>query len=1124
MVYKINHFDKSHNINHSGPDLLYILLNAPLPRSEYFPYAKTQAQIGNAAVFIYIGPDYNYEVKEKFATRYPHSFFFQDLEQLQEIGFSEESEMTMRFNAMPVLVMFGGVTHKFVDDDFDISVATLLHEIQHHSDLYVLGLPVVDEDLRYLWQPRKLRYDIQKQTTLKYLNYPTGYEKFVGKLCFQADGGMSGLRLFRSVAIFKELFKGVYLRRHPNPAIAFDAIESEEMRAKEVKAQAANDLVLLDIAIQERSVPQHICFSRPAYENHYLNHADLTIAQRSYFSESNEQFACGNFASVLSEFFGSDEGLRMGEEDISDILEIKSDEYSELVIQNTSKHSEFALPYQRFHYANNKGSDKPFVSFFCYKSAMEKLLSVFENSGESGFESQVLIQKIEDSDSESQDAPNSSDLTDFSETALWNAERIMVQYFCPEKSNISSKNHRLSSLCENIEQGIKQSMLLELGANVHIWVTVYGASGRCNLKNACQSFPNDACVREYDDLGETGTEQGARSYFCQKNVDKLFNSKVTVRHSVSRESIENRAKLAKTHDNDIKIHFIGCSDPRSPDTAFYKPEVGLELLQDRKEVMLLNGGTNEECIKLIAAYISQNPDVTHFGVFAPNLLHGTLSEEWKSEVKKSILETEDQETNPSPENHNVPNTKQHAYFFPIEKEDGSYLHTCRALRVKYWKAQYYEKDSAGTMNRVRFNENLNSIIKFDNMNAHSRCFTGAAMRIYSKELALKMKQQFVLYLGRHDVMKNELPNMFETDEDYEMDGREVAITSPSHYKKHDSMENSLTFLVTLDLMLETILKMQSNLRAEVSQLAEDNDVKTHYLTELPVPEAEWYLEPAKIINPSEDQDATENKLPKGRLSKVAADVFQVEAIKNDDHFHIRCMRGLNWFQISSRGVVGSYCFRRVIDRHVKFLLDYWVNIRGYQAMPEEGTLLSIFRNGETSGFPWDSDFDLKFYTEEDMDRKLFKKELEEHINSTALMPTQAWNFDGCGADHYFLIRIPNITHHVGDVYFNHKKPRSQNPWKLKLFDFPEMSISQHHLEHIYFDRYHGPTEKRFGDSGTVLQCWSEWHNACLPNCSGEQGEICEFDDNFVHIDNWELPETEVAFWPRKRRPGVEGYM
>lgn len=69
------------------------------------------------------------------------------------------------------------------------------------------------------------------------------------------------------------------------------------------------------------------------------------------------------------------------------------------------------------------------------------------------------------------------------------------------------------------------------------------------------------------------------------------------------------------------------------------------------------------------------------------------------------------------------------------------------------------------------------------------------------------------------------------------------------------------------------------------------------------------------------------------------------------------------------------------------------------------------------------------------------------------------------------------------------------------------------MEHIYFDRYHAPVEKRFGDHGTKLTCWTA-HTACLPSCANveDDGKGCEFEDRFVHVSNWDRPETDNLFW------------
>ena len=58
----------------------------------------------------------------------------------------------------------------------------------------------------------------------------------------------------------------------------------------------------------------------------------------------------------------------------------------------------------------------------------------------------------------------------------------------------------------------------------------------------------------------------------------------------------------------------------------------------------------------------------------------------------------------------------------------------------------------------------------------------------------------------------------------------------------------------------------------------------------------------------------------------------------------------------------------------------------------------------------------------------------------------------CGTDDYVLIRTPRVMHHVGDLYFKNDVGLEENPWRLELFDGIEMSITQGHMEHIYFDR------------------------------------------------------------------------
>lgn len=248
---------------------------------------------------------------------------------------------------------------------------------------------------------------------------------------------------------------------------------------------------------------------------------------------------------------------------------------------------------------------------------------------------------------------------------------------------------------------------------------------------------------------------------------------------------------------------------------------------------------------------------------------------------------------------------------------------------------------------------------------------------------------------------------------------------------------------------------------------------------------------------------------------------------------------------------------------MRFVTTWWVDTQKQQAIPEEGTLLALWRNGEMGVLPWDFDFDLKFYsssTDGNYAKHNFLKKLQEVLNVTFSPPVdnkhngdmghfvptaetvdyrpvfvssphtswpqkrdilqslEVWNFNGCGVDNYFLIRIPSIMHHIGDIYHQHQVPAENSPWKIaKLFGLKrKLSVSPDHMEHVYFETYSGPVEKIFGDHGSPLQCFSEGHNACLPDCVSQPVQGCEFEDNFVHVDTWDPPESEVWFWPMPR--------
>jgi len=240
-------------------------------------------------------------------------------------------------------------------------------------------------------------------------------------------------------------------------------------------------------------------------------------------------------------------------------------------------------------------------------------------------------------------------------------------------------------------------------------------------------------------------------------------------------------------------------------------------------------------------------------------------------------------------------------------------------------------------------------------------------------------------------------------------------------------------------------------------------------------------------------------LSSASLSEHLSTKYQIEVARfSETHFE-RCLPGSNWFQVAQKGLVSPWCFRRDVAKAFRDVHAWWTALdpeRNF-VVPEEGTFLSLFRNGATGIMPWDSDFDVKLYTEWP------RFTTEEFINLTKLQDFQklqieAYAYDGCGQDSYVLLRRPNITHHIGDCYVSGGQFFAKHPWRARLFGGVEVRLSAEHLEHIFFTRYRTPTRKLFGD-GIPLQCHHAGHNACLPDCRDE-ALPCEFEDHFVHLD------------------------
>eukprot|EP00928_Gymnodinium_smaydae_P031226 TRINITY_DN22988_c0_g1_i1.p1 TRINITY_DN22988_c0_g1~~TRINITY_DN22988_c0_g1_i1.p1 ORF type:complete len:1147 (+),score=90.07 TRINITY_DN22988_c0_g1_i1:37-3477(+) len=225
---------------------------------------------------------------------------------------------------------------------------------------------------------------------------------------------------------------------------------------------------------------------------------------------------------------------------------------------------------------------------------------------------------------------------------------------------------------------------------------------------------------------------------------------------------------------------------------------------------------------------------------------------------------------------------------------------------------------------------------------------------------------------------------------------------------------------------------------------------------------------------------------------------QVESVDILGALSERCLPGSNWFQVAQKGLVAPWCFRRDVTRTFRSVHAWWTSLDPQRnfVIPEEGTFLSLFRNGASGMLPWDSDFDAKLYTEGSLTVGDFMNLTRQP--SFLSLELEAYDYKGCGQDSYILLRRPNITHHIGDLYIKGGQPLDASPWRANLFG-TVVRVSPAHMDHIFFNRYRTPVRKLFGTDGLPLKCYHPNHNACLPDCTDE-GQPCEFEDDFVHVD------------------------
>lgn len=282
----------------------------------------------------------------------------------------------------------------------------------------------------------------------------------------------------------------------------------------------------------------------------------------------------------------------------------------------------------------------------------------------------------------------------------------------------------------------------------------------------------------------------------------------------------------------------------------------------------------------------------------------------------------------------------------------------------------------------------------------------------------------------------------------------------------------------------------TTLQSLLSQVESDPEKPWNWLLEL---DLQIHHAKIKAVSCADGPVPEVDYLPQISLTQHVSHKHQVEMADFDGRREVSCIKGANWFEVARKGLVAPYCFRRDVMKAFRQLRQWWTSLDARNFLvPEEGTFLALFRNGDAGIMPWDSDFDVKLYTEQDITMEGFMNRTMEPAFQS--MQIEAYAYDGCGQDSYVLLRQANITHHIGDAYVRGSQRR--HPWRARLFG-TEISLSPEHLEHIFFTRYRTPVAKLFGD-GIALQCFLQGHNACMPDCR-DPNLPCDFEDNFVHV-------------------------
>ncbi|CAE8681726.1 unnamed protein product, partial [Polarella glacialis] len=255
-------------------------------------------------------------------------------------------------------------------------------------------------------------------------------------------------------------------------------------------------------------------------------------------------------------------------------------------------------------------------------------------------------------------------------------------------------------------------------------------------------------------------------------------------------------------------------------------------------------------------------------------------------------------------------------------------------------------------------------------------------------------------------------------------------------------------------------------------------------------------------------------LPHVRLGSLFAISHQIEAatwLPAPAKPQVRCLvlsPELARRLVAVQGLVTPWCFRRALHAAIEAISGWWqAQMPGNIVVPVAGTLLGVIRGQRP--MPWDHDADLVLASQHEFNFRMHIPWISSSLSDLGCKMrkgTYAADLGLFSAE--ISCRDSEGVEASVDVFFPcGKNEPVMREWAQHqaVFEATFLGATVHvdAMAALSLINGQGYFKKLIRAQGGLspLQCFEPGHNACLPDCRSNP-EICDFDDNFVHVDSW----------------------